>query len=88
MKLIDGELKSLLSRSIYYGLVLEAIARGGRKHFNEIREYITLRLNKYVAPSEVERALSNLMKMSIITRVAHGEYEIMDPIIRMKFGQV
>ncbi|WP_054843565.1 hypothetical protein [Vulcanisaeta souniana] len=87
MKLIDGELKPLLNKSIYYGLVLEAIARG-RKHFNEIREYITLRLNKYVAPGEVERALSNLMKMSIVSRVTHGEYEIMDPIIRMKFSQV
>lgn len=26
MKLIDGELKPLLNKSIYYGLVLEAIA--------------------------------------------------------------
>ncbi len=87
MQLVNDELRSLLGRSTYYGLVLEAIARG-KKRFNEIREYITLRLNKYVAPGEIERVLNNLMKMNIISRVSHGEYEIVDPIVRMKFSQV
>ncbi len=87
MELVNDELRSLLGRSTYYELVLEAIARG-KKRFNEIREYITLRLNKYLAPGEIERVLNNLMKMSIISRVSHGEYEIVDPIVRMKISQV
>ena len=86
VELVNDELKSLLGKSMYYGVILEAIARGKRR-FNEIKDYVMTRLNKYVAPGEVERALSNLMKMSIINRVTHGEYEIVDPIVRMRFSQ-
>ncbi len=86
VELVNDELRSLLSRSMYYGLTLEAIARG-RKRFAEIRDYVMLKLNKYVAPGEVERSLTNLVKMGVITRVAHGEYEIVDPVVRMRFSR-
>ncbi len=87
MELINDELKALLGKSMYYGVILEAIAKG-RRRFNEIREYVAFRLNKYIAPGEMERALSNLMKMSIVNRVTHGEYEVIDPIIRARFSQI
>jgi Predicted ATPase (AAA+ superfamily) len=86
LALINEELRSLLSRSRYYAVVLEALARG-RTRFSEIRDYVSAKLGKYVQPTEVSRVLNNLVKLSIIKRSGHGTYEIMDPVVKIRFSQ-
>jgi AAA+ ATPase superfamily predicted ATPase len=86
LALINNELKSLLGRSRYYELILEALARG-RSRFSEVRDYVSTRLGRYVQPTEVSRSLNNLVKLGVVRRSSHGVYEVVDPMVKAMFGQ-